>query len=151
MRLTTAFSIMSSIFATSSGLVWRDILMVLGIILPILVTIFLYLVKRNLHEVAEHRKTELKGIQKELEGIQTGLSNLGTRIDRVDGLGVSHQDRCSEKYVTIKQHEREIALLREQISTITNNTRITTDVMDSVFRLAEKLSRRPPSGGSGEH
>ena len=141
------------LFANSTGLqTLRDVFMVVGIVLPILASILFYLIKRNMQETQAHRKTETDGIRNEIGAVRSDMVDLKRKIETIVDLHANHKNECMERFISQRQHESELRLIRDQISGVVSKTSDANDVMDKVFRLADQISRRAsPLGGEDGH
>jgi transposase len=120
---------------------WKDLLSILGLILPILFGFIFYLLKRKSDAEIEARRTEIKGLQSQLDSMKDDAKSLDQQLRQATNDILGHQNSCSRRYVEQQKYESDARVQKGQIETMKKMLDTTTDMLESTQRLVEQILR----------
>jgi peptidoglycan hydrolase CwlO-like protein len=120
---------------------WRDMLSVFGIVLPILVGVIFYLLKRKADTENESRRQEVKDLKDRIKGLDDELTDLRKELQKATSDILSHQNSCSRRYVDQTKYDSDATVQKGQIETMNKMLDTTTDMLESTQRLVEQILR----------
>ena len=114
---------------------WRDMFSALGIILPLLLGIFLYLLRKKQEAEAELRKQQIEDIKTSIKRAQDDADEALEKIEHAVNEHLRHQTGCTAKYVNQDVYKQDMETQSSHVASM----RSTIDTLNTIMVQQQKL------------